>query len=116
MTGADQPVPVPDPPQDRGAEAGREGAAPPRGPLRQQLTSGAVAVAVLFGPVAAVFIFRAVHAAEQRRWEAMAGLAWAALCFLGLPALGVQGATWCWGRWGHVLRGRKPPEPPPSFS
>jgi hypothetical protein len=116
MTGADPPVPVPGSPPDRLAEADRHGTAQPWGPLRRQLTSGTAAVAMICAPVAAVFIFRAIHAAEQHRRGSLAGLAWAALCFLGLPVLGVKLVTWCWGRWGHVLRARKPPEPPPSLT
>jgi hypothetical protein len=91
MTGVGLPVPVPDSPPDRLAKGRSDEAAQPRTPLRRHLSSGTAAVAMICAPVAAVFIFRAIHAAEQHRWGSLAGLAWAALCFLGLPALGEGG-------------------------
>jgi hypothetical protein len=84
-------------------------------PQRAWLTSGTVSATVLCVPVALVFSLQAVQAAQQHRWDAVAGFAWATLCFMGVPALGAKAARWFRGRLGHLLRGRKPPEPPPSF-
>jgi len=58
-------------------------------------------------PFLVFFIFFGVRAAQLHRWASFAGCIVFAVIFLIIPAGGL--------RWlGRVLKGRKPPEPPPS--
>jgi hypothetical protein len=62
-------------------------------------------VVLLCAPVAGVYMFWAVQAAQQHQWGSVGGLAWRALVFFGVPSLGLL-------RLGRVLKRRKAPETP----
>jgi hypothetical protein len=75
---------------------------------RRRLANGtAIAAALLGVPFLAAFVFLAA----SHHLSAFGGIAWNLVAALGLPALAVTAAAWCW-RW--LSRARRQPRPPGS--
>jgi hypothetical protein len=113
MIGADQPILAPDSPQFGPLAADGYDAGPPPQPVRRRPANGTVVAAALIGaPFAIAFVYLAV----AQRLGAFGGIAWHIAGALGIPALAVTGAAWCWRRLSRLRNERQPPEPPSSFS
>jgi hypothetical protein len=82
---------------------------PPAG--RQRLANGTAIAAVMVGvPFLAAFVFLAA----RHDLSAFAGVAWNLIGALGLPALVVMAAAWCWRRLSRAWRQPTPPGSPPA--
>jgi hypothetical protein len=79
---------------------------------RRRLASGTVIAAAIVGlPFVAAFVFLAV----EHHLSAFAGIAGNFAAVLGLPALAVTAAAWCWQRLSRARQQPRPPGSPPAL-
>ena len=80
---------------------------------RRRLANGTAIAAALIGvPFLAAFVFLAV----EHHLSAFGGIAWNLIGALGLPALAVTAAVWCWRRLGRARQPPTSPGSPPALS